>query len=101
MKRKKANSIIQIDNKYVRVTKYAFQPNQETRMHKHIYNYIVTPLTDGELLLIDKEGNETNYNLISSKSYFRKAGVEHNVINNGTKKLVFIETELKKINSED
>ena len=26
---------------------------------------------------------------------FRKAGVEHNVINNGKKKLIFIETELK------
>jgi mannose-6-phosphate isomerase-like protein (cupin superfamily) len=29
------------------------------------------------------------------KSYFRNAGVEHNVINNGAGEMVFIEIELK------
>ena len=93
---KKAVSKIQINNKLVKVTKYLFMPGQETGMHKHLYDYIVTPITDGKLLLIDKNGNESDYNLIASQSYFRKAGVEHNVINNGEKKLIFIETELKK-----
>ena len=93
----KAISNIQIDNNLVRVTKYSFMPGQETGMHKHLYDYIVTPITDGKLLLIDKNGNETSYNLIASESYFRKAGVEHNVINSGKQKLIFIETELKKI----
>ena len=93
----KAISNIQIDNNLVRVTKYSFMPGQETGMHKHLYDYIVTPITDGKLLLIDKCGNESNYNLISCQSYFRKAGVEHNVINSGKQKLIFIETELKKL----
>ena len=92
----KAISNIQIDNNLVRVTQYLFMPGQETGMHKHLYDYIVTPITDGKLLLIDKCGNESNYNLISCQSYFRKAGVEHNVINSGKQKLIFIETELKK-----
>ena len=70
-------------------------PGQETGMHKHLYDYIVTPITDGRLLLIDKNGNESNYNLIASQSYFRKAGVEHNVINYSKHNLIFIETELK------
>ena len=61
----KAISNIQIDNKLVKVTKYSFMPGQETGMHKHLYDYIVTPITDGKLLLIDKCGNESNYNLIS------------------------------------
>ena len=93
----KAISNIQIDNNLVRVTKYSFMPGQETGMHKHLYDYIVTPITDGKLLLIDKCGNESNYNLISCQSYFRKAGVEHNVINSGKQKLIFIETELKNL----
>ena len=95
MKNKRAVANIQINNNLVKVTKYSFMPGQETGMHKHLYDYIVTPITNGELLLIDKNGNESNYNLIASQSYFRKAGVEHNVINCGKQDLIFIETELK------
>ena len=91
----RAISNIQIDNKLVKVTKYTFMPGQETGMHKHFYDYIVTPITDGKLLLIDKNGNKSDYNLIASQSYFRKAGVEQNVINSGKQKIIFIETELK------
>ena len=95
MKKNTATSNIQINNKLVKVTKYSFMPGQETGMHKHLYDYIVTPLTDGKLLLIDKIGNMSDYTLVASYSYFRKAGVEHNVINNSKQKLIFIETELK------
>ena len=80
---KKAVSSIQIENKLVKVTKYFFMPGQETGMHKHLYDYIVTPITNGKLLLIDKNRNESDYNLTSCQSYFRKAGFEHNVINSG------------------
>ena len=97
MTKKHAIAKIQINNKLVRVTKYSFMPRHETGMHKHLYDYIITPITDGKLLLIDKDGNESDYTLIASHSYFRKAGVEHNVINNGKKKLIFIETELKNL----
>ncbi len=97
MKTKIATSSIQIDNNLVRVTRYLLMPGQETGMHKHHYDYVITPLTDGKLLLIDKNGNKSDYNLMASHSYFRQAGIEHNVINNGKKKLIFIETELKKI----
>ena len=96
--KKKATSNIQINNKLVKVTKYSFLPGQETGFHKHLYDYIVTPITDGKILLIDKNGKEKDFSLITSHSYFRKAGVEHNVINNGKKKLIFIEVELKNIN---
>tara|TARA_B100000941_G_C28287836_1_gene439909 strand:+ start:135 stop:440 length:306 start_codon:yes stop_codon:yes gene_type:complete len=96
MKRNKATSYVQLDNNLVRVTKYSFLPGDETRIHKHYFDYIVTPITDGELLLIDKHGGCSNYTLRSTETYFRKAGIEHNVINNGKSKLIFIETELKK-----
>ena len=96
--KKKATSIIQINNKSVKVTKYSFLPGQETGVHKHLYDYIVTPITDGKFLLIDKNGKEQDFSLIAFNSFFRKAGVEHNVINNGKQKLIFIEVELKNIN---
>ena len=68
----RAISYIQIDNNLVKVTKYSFMPGQETGMHKHLYDYIVTRITDGKLLLIDKNGNESDYNLIAYQSYFEK-----------------------------
>ena len=92
----KAISNIQIDNNLVRVTKYSFMPGQETGMHKHLYDYIVTPITDGKLLMLDKNGKQNDLSLFASNSYFRKAGIEHNVINNGKQTLIFIEVELKK-----
>ncbi len=95
MVRSKAASEIQIDNDLVRITKYTFLPGEETRMHKHLFDYIVTPITGGKLLLIDKYGNEKRSKLEATQSYFRKAGVEHNVINIGKEKLIFVETELK------
>ena len=101
MKRDKAISTIQLDNELVRITKFSFLPGTETGMHKHLFDYIITPITDGKLTLIDKNGNKSNADLVSSESYFRKAGIEHNVINNGNNKLVFIETELKDIKRKD
>jgi quercetin dioxygenase-like cupin family protein len=97
MKKNKATANIQIDNKLVKVTKYSFMPGQETGTHKHLYDYIVTPITDGKILLIDENGNKSDYSLTASHSYFRKAGIEHNVINNGEQKLIFVETEIKNI----
>ena len=70
MENKKAVSNIQINNNLVKVTKYSFMPGQETGVHKHLYDYIVTPITDGKLLLIDENGNKSDYSLITSHSYF-------------------------------
>lgn len=95
MKRVKAKSYIQIDNELIRVTKFIFKPGEETGMHKHQLDYIITPITNGKLILVNKEGKKNNTILMSSETYFRKAGVEHNVINSGNEILIFIETELK------
>ncbi len=95
MKRNKAKTSIQVDNKLVRITKYLFLPGDETGMHKHKFDYIVTPITNGEIILIDKDENKSSCSLIASESYFRKAGVKHNVINHSKKKLIFVEIELK------
>ncbi len=96
MKRNIAKAIIQVDNSKVRITKYLFQAGDETGIHKHKYDYIVLPITNGEIILIDKNGIKSKSALTTAESYFRKAGVEHNVINNSDKKLIFVEVELKK-----
>ena len=90
-----AKSKIQEDNEKVRITEYSFLPGSETKFHKHFMDYIVVPINDGDLLLVDKNGKTTNSKLKKGISYFRKSGVEHNVINCGKKKLKFIEIEIK------
>ena len=95
MQRKKASAITQIDNERIRVTEYSFNKNEETGFHTHKWDYVVVPQTDGQLLLIDNHKIETTACLIKGEPYYRKAGVSHNVINNGKEKLVFIELEIK------
>ena len=95
MQRKKASATIQIDNEGIRVTEYSFNKNEETGFHIHQWDYVVIPLTNGQLLLIDDNEVETTTTLIKGESYYRKAGVSHNVINKGKEKLVFIEVEIK------
>lgn len=94
-KRKSAISTVLIDNERVRVTEYFFAPGSETGWHKHLWDYIVVPQTDGNLLLESIEGQETRTTLFRGDPYYRKAGVEHNVINSGKLELTFIEIEIK------
>ena len=95
MQRKKASATIQIDTERIRVTEYSFNKNEETGFHIHQWDYVVIPQTDGQLLLIDDNEVETTAKLIKGEPYYRKAGVSHNVINNGEEKLIFIELEIK------
>ena len=95
MQRKKAVANVQIDNEKIRVTEYSFNKNEETGFHIHQWDYVIIPQTNGQLLLIDDNEVETAAKLIKGEPYYRKAGVSHNVINNGKQKLVFIELEIK------
>ena len=95
MQRKKAKTNIQIDNERVRVTEYSFNKGDETGFHTHQWDYVVVPQTSGQLLIIDDREVETTATLVKGEPYYRRAGVSHNVINNGKEKLVFIELEIK------
>ena len=95
MQRRQAKANVQIDNERIRVTEYSFNDNEETGFHVHQWDYIVVPQTNGQLLLIDDKGEETTAALLRGQSYYRRAGVSHNVINDGDEKLVFIEIEIK------
>ena len=85
----------QEDNDITRVTKWAFTPGAETGFHVHEMDYVVVPLLDGRLKLVSPEGTESFADLKSGQSYFRKAGVHHNVINANDYDFAFVEIEFK------
>ena len=89
-----ASASVQIDNERVLVTEWRFAPGAETGWHRHQHDYVVVPLTTGRLLLKSKEGDSIS-ELTAGKSYTRRAGVEHNVINASEGEFVFIEIEMK------
>lgn len=86
---------VQIDNERVRVTEWRFAPGAETGFHVHEMDYVVVPSADGRLKLVSPEGEESYAELKRGVSYFRKAGVHHNVVNASDGEYAFIEIELK------
>jgi quercetin dioxygenase-like cupin family protein len=86
---------VQIDNERTRVTEWRFAPGAATGYHRHEYDYVVVPQTSGRLKLIGPDGGESFAELSSGVSYFRNAGVEHDVINANDYEFVFVEIEFK------
>ena len=91
----KAVPTIQVDNDRTRVTEWRFAPGAATGYHRHEYDYVVVPQTTGRLKLIGPDGGETFSELTAGISYFRQAGVEHDVINASEGEFVFVEVEFK------
>ena len=89
-----ATATVQIDNERVAVTEWRFAPGAETGWHRHQYDYVVVPQSTGTLRLKTSDGDSVSQ-LFTGKPYFRKAGVEHNVINANHEEFVFIEIEIK------
>ena len=90
----RAKATVQIDNERVRVTEWRFAPGTATGWHRHEMDYVVVPGTTGRLRLVDAEG-EREVQLQAGVSYFRNAGVEHDVINPNPHPFVFVEIEIK------
>jgi beta-alanine degradation protein BauB len=95
MSDKTATATVQIDNNHLRVTEWRFASGEATGFHRHEHDYVVVPTRDGELKLVDSQGKISFAQLRQGQSYFRNAGVEHDVINNGAGEMIFIEIELK------
>ena len=86
---------VQVDNDHAKVTEWRFAPGAETGEHVHGMDYIVVPLADGTLKIVSPQGEETLVPLKRGASYFRQAGVHHNVINANAFHYAFVEIELK------
>jgi quercetin dioxygenase-like cupin family protein len=79
----------------VRVTEWSFEIGDETGHHVHEFDYVVVPMLDGQLKIVDDDGNESISSLTKGNSYFRNQGVSHNVLNNNDFPYKFIEVEIK------
>ena len=89
-----AKSTVLIDNERVIVTEYRFAPGDNTGWHRHGHDYVIVPMMDGRVKLLTKAG-ESFAEMKKGVPYFRKEGVEHDVINANDGEHVFIEIELK------
>lgn len=83
-----------LDDERLRITEWRFAPGARTGYHRHEYDYVVVPLTDGRLRL-EGPGGTTHFELRAGHAYARRAGVEHDVINAGSAELAFVEVEYK------
>jgi len=90
-----ARSTLQHDNDRTRVTLWEFVPGAATGWHRHDMDYVIVPLTTGKLKLLGSDGVEKQTNLTAGVSYFREAGVEHDVINANDFDFTFLEVEFK------
>ncbi len=85
-----------VDNGRVIATEWRFAVGAETGWHKHGHDYLVVPMTTGQLLLEEPGGISRTVELTTGKPYFREEGVEHNVVNASPGEFVFIEVEVKR-----
>ena len=84
-----------IDNERVRVTEWRFAPGAATGWHRHEMDYVVVPMADGVLELVEPGGGRRRAELKQGVPYFREAGVEHDVINANAGECAFVEVEIK------
>jgi len=90
----KATAHPQVENERVIVTEWRFAPGAETGHHVHAHDYVVVPLVDGVLRIVDADGAR-DVPLAAGASYARPKGVAHNVINANAFEFRFVEIELK------
>jgi beta-alanine degradation protein BauB len=87
-------SIVHVENERVINTEYRFGPGGNTGWRRHGHDYVVVPLMDGKVKLETATG--TSFAEMKKVArYFRKEGVEHDVINANDGEYAFIEIELK------
>ena len=95
MKRRSCDATILVDDARVRVTRFDFAPGAETGWHRHGHDYVITAITDCHMLLEDPGGGTRQVLVPAGTAYRRSEGVEHNVVNDGTAPMSFVEVELK------
>ena len=90
-----AKANVMIDNQKTRVTEWSFEVGDSTGQYIHEYDYVIVPMLDGALKIVDKDRSVSISNLKKGECYFREKGVNHNVINNNKFPYSFIEVEIK------
>ena len=94
MSKERARQTELIDNERVKVSEWKFGPGAVLGHHRHEFDYVVVPMTDGQLLVKDSAG-DSNWEMETGIPSFGNIGEEHEVINRQDREAVFIEIELK------
>ncbi len=90
-----ANGTVLIENSRTRVTEWRFAARGDnTGWHVHEYDYVVVPLSDGQLELHAADGTSMRAELSNGIPYFRQKGTQHDVVNANDFEFAFIEIEL-------
>jgi quercetin dioxygenase-like cupin family protein len=84
----------QLETDRVIVTEWAFAPGAHTGWHRHGHDYVVVPITTGDLT-IESAAGVIKASMVTGTSYNRNVGVEHDVINDNPFPFRFIEIEMK------
>ena len=84
-----------VEDDRVIVTRFDFAPGAETGWHRHGYDYVITAVTDCQMLLEEPGGESREVLVPAGTAYRREEGVEHNVINGDDAPMSFVEVELK------
>ena len=90
-----ARASVQVDTPEARVTEWRLPPGSAIGHHRHEHDYVVVPMTDSVMTVISAAGAAQNP-VKTGQSYFRKAGVEHDVRNDTVDEIVFVEIEIKR-----
>jgi quercetin dioxygenase-like cupin family protein len=89
-----ARATVLVENERTRVTEWRFpKRGDSTGWHRHEHDYVVVPLFDGVLEIETDGGSRTTTAMSNGAPYFRKAGVEHDVINGNDFECAFVEIE--------
>lgn len=86
-----ASATVQLDDQRVRVTRYDMEPGDRIPWHRHEYDYLVVPLTDGTVE-VRAAGGPSPQRMRAGEPYQRNAGAEHELVN-GERHYSFIEIE--------
>jgi len=89
-----ATGTVLIDNDRTVVTEWRFRAGENTGWHRHERDYVVVPLGDGRLRIIEG-GGDSVAEMSGGRPYYRARGVEHDVINASDTDYAFIEIEFK------
>ncbi len=89
-----AKPSVQVENDRVIVTEWRFPPGGHTGWHRHNHDYVVVPVTTGELHIYDGK-TTVPAPLWAGVSDAWQIGVEHDVIHPIVFEFVFVEIELK------
>lgn len=95
MTRPLCTSTVLVDDHQVRVTRFDFTPGAQTGWHRHGHDYVIAAVTDCPMLLEEIGGVSRRVLVPAGMAYRRSEGVEHNVINDSSALMSFVEVELK------